>query len=159
MAAEGGEEEEIIVRYIYTGGLRGYPLDETHIIVTVDISVTVIPAYAFYGHYRIIEVICHEGVEKIEEFAFLQCTSLRRVIMPGVKEVEESAFETCDLNHVECDKLETIGNGAFFGNKNLRSINLPSARIVEEWAFWDCESLMNVKFGSKLERLVDNAFT
>ncbi len=73
-----GEEGEII------------PRDATHVIVHE--SVTVIRARAFFNHPNIVEVICHDKVEKIERDAFCDCPSLRRVIMPGVKIFELEAF-------------------------------------------------------------------
>ena len=73
-----GEEDEII------------PWEATHI--TMDEGVTFVRAQAFRGHRNIVEVICHDKVEKIEADAFRYCSSLRRVIMPNVKVVEEGAF-------------------------------------------------------------------
>ena len=118
------------IRYIYRGEEGEIiPEDVTHI--TIDISVTVIREEAFYDNPDIVEVICHDGVKKIEAFAFQYCESLRRVIMPGVEVVECQAFNNCEgLTDVECGKLEVIKVGAFSDCTSLRSINLPSARII-----------------------------
>jgi len=151
MAAEG------IRRFNYTGGDRRVPDDATH--VTIDESVRVIPARAFYGNRHIVEVICHENVKKIKEFAFAECPSLIRVIMPGVEIVEGGAFNSCEaLTDVECGKLEIIREHAFDSCTSLGSIDLPSAKIVEGSAFGWCEALTDVKFGSKLERIEEEAF-
>ena len=146
MAAEGDN----IVRFTYTGADgQVIPDVATHILV----QARVVRARAFYEHSSIVEVICHEDVEKIEEQAFCGCRSLRRVIMPGIKIVEEFAFYNCHaLEHLECDMLEIIGRGAFIRCESLNNINLPSARIVERGAFIACRALMDVKFGSRLER-------
>ena len=127
------------------------PREATHI--TVGEGVTFVRAHAFCDHPNIVEVICHDKVEKIERGAFILCPSLRRVIMPGVKEVEKMAFWGClALADVECGKLEIVGEWAFGGGCILlKSINLPSARIVEKYAFAEC-GLLNVKYGNKLER-------
>ncbi len=133
------------------------PLRATHIIVHE--SVTVIRAGAFEDHPNIVEVICHDKVDKIEREAFYYCFYLRRVIMPGVTIVEQWAFYHCNaLTDVECGKLEIIGEGAFSDCISLRSINLPSTRIVEVLAFADCEALTDATFGSKLERIEEKAF-
>eukprot|EP00573_Skeletonema_grethae_P013326 CAMPEP_0201709816 /NCGR_PEP_ID=MMETSP0578-20130828/58303_1 /ASSEMBLY_ACC=CAM_ASM_000663 /TAXON_ID=267565 /ORGANISM="Skeletonema grethea, Strain CCMP 1804" /LENGTH=172 /DNA_ID=CAMNT_0048198809 /DNA_START=108 /DNA_END=623 /DNA_ORIENTATION=+ len=152
MAAEGGN----IVRFTYTGADGEIiPRDATHVFVDAKI----IRGRAFYRHPNIVEVICHDKVEKIEERAFYQCPSLRRVIMRGVTIVERFAFYNCiALTDVECGKLEIIGKEAFFNCKSLRSINLPSARIVKYYAFNDCEDLTGVKFSNKLERFECRAF-
>ncbi len=88
MAAVGGNN---IVWYTYRGEV-GEVIDReaTHIIVGED--VTVILRDAFKDHPNIVEVFCHEKVEKIKPFAFYGCPRLRRVIMPGVTVVEHGAF-------------------------------------------------------------------
>jgi len=145
-------------RYIYRGedGER-IPDDVTH--VTVNADVTVVLRMAFCMHPNIVEVICHDKVEKIEQEAFYECPSLRRVIMPGVTIAEDRAFRGCRaLTDVECDKLEIIKAQAFFLCGSLWSINLPSARIVEGGSFAICKSLTDAQFGSKLERFDEAAF-
>jgi hypothetical protein len=135
-----GEEDEII------------PDGATHIFVGEDI--TFVRAWAFLRHPSIIEVICHEGVEKIERSAFAQCPNLKRVIMPGVKVLENGAFYNCRaLTDVECGKLEIIGYCAFGSCVSMKSINAPSAKLVEEGAFTHCRALTDVKFSNKLERI------
>eukprot|EP00985_Skeletonema_marinoi_P005481 scaffold2376_cov80-Skeletonema_marinoi.AAC.2 len=142
--------------YIYTGG-EAIPPGVTR--VHIDESVTVIPANAFYKNLDIEEVKCHDRVKTVGEMAFWRCTSLRRVIMPGVKAIEEDAFHDCNaLTTVECGKLERIGEGAFDGCKSLTSINLPSAKIIEGCAFYECTALTNVKFGKMLESISYGAF-
>ena len=154
MAAEGGN----IVRFTYTGAEGEIiPNEATHI--TVGDGVTFVRADAFWMHRKIVEVICHDRVEKIETSAFRQCHSLRRIIMRGVKIVEEQSFYWCDaLRDVECDKLEIIGSYAFGVCYSLRIINLPFARIIEDCAFAACEALADVKFGNELERFEGRAF-
>ncbi len=146
------------IRYIYRGEEGEIiPDGATHITVAED--VTFVRARAFEGHPNIVEIICHENVEKIEEEAFIYCSTLKRVIMPGVKIVERGAFVWCAaLTYVECGKLETIEEHTFGWCKYLGSINLPSVGIVEERAFYDCSNLKNVKFGNNLERFECGAF-
>ena len=70
------------MRYIYRGEEGEIiPDGATHITVAED--VTFVRARAFWHHPNIVEVICHENVEKIEVEAFEDCPSLKRVIMPG----------------------------------------------------------------------------
>ena len=132
------------------------PLDEaTHVVVDIEY----IPQGAFLQHQNIIEVSCHDRIEKIEAGAFADCPSLRRVVMGGVKIVERAVFIECPtLEDVECDKLEIIKEGAFARCISLRSINLPSARIIEEIAF-AVTALTEVTFGNNLERIDRIAFS
>ena len=131
------------------------PLEATHVFVDMDY----IPQGAFYEHPNIIEAICHDRIEKIEDGAFASCPSLRRVIMPGVKIVERAVFIQCTaLEDVECNMLEVIKHGAFARCYSLRSINLPSARIIEQQAL-AVTALTDVTFGNNLERLDRIAFS
>ena len=152
-AAVGGNN---IVWFTYTGAVgEVIPLEATHI----NVLARVIPGFAFRGHPNVIEVFCHDVVEKIERNAFFRCPSLRRVIMPGVKVAWWQAFAECPaLTDVECGKLEIIGLSAFKSCKSLRGINLPSARIVEQMVFSECKELTEVKFSNKLERIGEKAF-
>eukprot|EP00984_Skeletonema_dohrnii_P005391 scaffold1897_cov74-Skeletonema_dohrnii-CCMP3373.AAC.3 len=142
--------------YIYNGR-EVVPRHVTR--VRIHESLTVIPAAAFRRNRNIKEVECHDRVKTVEEYAFWNCPSLRRVIMPGVEEVEGYAFMNSKaLTDVDCDKLEIIRYHAFCWCKSLGSINLPSARIVEGSAFYGCEALTNVKFGKELESIGRAAF-
>ena len=145
------------IRYIYWGEEGEIiPREATHI--TVSEYCTFVRVEGFFLHPNIVEVICHNGVKKIGERAFCGCSNLRRVIMPGVKIVENAACGHCNaLMDVECGKLEIIGKRAFDNCRSLKSINLPSAIIVDENAF-SHSALTNVKFGSKLERFEGSAF-
>ena len=155
MADEGDNN---FIRYVYMGEVgERIPREGTHITVSED--VTVILYQAFEGHTNIVEVVCHEDVEKIEPMAFRKCPSLRRVVMPGVKIIEEYAFNDCPaLTDVEIGKPEIIKDMAFMDCESLKKINLTSARIVGWWAFNGCEALTNVKFGSILESIDKGAF-
>eukprot|EP00985_Skeletonema_marinoi_P017820 scaffold9864_cov66-Skeletonema_marinoi.AAC.2 len=127
--------------------------------VRIDKSLTVIPARAFYRNQHIEEVEFNDDVETVEEYAFRNCPSLRRVIMRGVKIIENDAFGNCKaLTDVESGKLERIGRGAFYDCESLRSINLTSAKIVGECAFFGCKALTTVKFGKELESIEEWAF-
>ncbi len=145
-------------RYIYKGRRDEYiPGHVTHIIVRED--VTVVRSGAFFGHFNVIEVICHDKVERIEEDAFNHCRSLKRVIMPGVTIVKMLAFYQCfDLVDVQCDSLERIGYEAFGSCKSLSNIHLPSIKVVGEGVFEWCVALTDVTFGSKLMRIEGRAF-
>ena len=146
--------------YIFTGSrdVGRVPLHVTH--VRIAKALKFVPARAFWGHPNIEEVICHDGVERVNEFAFYNSPFLRRVIMPGVKVLEQCAFNLCtSLTYIECGKLEVIGQSAFASCTSLdSSIDLPSIRIVQKSAFCDCKNLINAKFGKDLESIGDSVF-
>ena len=130
----------------------------THL--SIHESITIIPSHKFHCHPNIVELICHNGVRTIEYDAFWSCPRLKRLIMPGIEEVERCVFSLCAaIEHVECQKLEIIGEDAFSYCESLGSIDLPSAKIVEEGAFDGCDALTDVKFGKNLESIGEKAFS
>ena len=139
--------------FIYRGGGReAIPYDSTH--VRVHDSITAIPARAFQRHRNIVELICHPGVKRIENEAFVRCSSFKRVIMPGVEMVQNGAFSYCEsLTEIECDALEGIGSFAFSFCSSLRSINLQSVKFVNAGAFVYCKQLKDVVFSGNLESI------
>eukprot|EP00985_Skeletonema_marinoi_P023652 scaffold15867_cov222-Skeletonema_marinoi.AAC.1 len=142
--------------YIYNGR-EAVPPGVTR--VRINESLTVIPAEAFNGNPSIEELECHDRVKTVGRWAFRECPSLRVVIMPGVKVVEQYAFYDCEaLTDVECDKLERIGESAFVRCQSLGSINLPSAKIVGGRAFYECKALTKVEFGKELKLIEFMAF-
>ena len=138
MIAEGGRNiawftgEEII------------PGNATHLIVHARI----IPEWAFEGHPNIIEVICSERVRKIKQYAFYQCRSLRRIIMPDVEYVGSAAFCNCPaLTDVKFGKkLHRLGSYAFARCTHLERITLPMKDwiVAQDNLFDACNNLKQV---------------
>ena len=84
-------------------------------------------------------VIIPEGVLKIGDRAFLNCTSLTNIILPeGVKK---------------------IGDYAFFGCANLKNIILPkSLKIIEGNAFTNCINLTSITIPDDVGYIALGAF-
>ena len=74
MAVMGGNN---IMRYVYRGEV-GELIPEVATHVTVAEDVTVVLARAFRDHHKIVEIICHDGVKKIEREAFRCCLNAGR---------------------------------------------------------------------------------
>lgn len=144
--------------YVFTGrDGEVIPDGVTHVLIAK--ARKFVPARAFQHNFSIEEVICHDGVIKIEAYAFENCPRLRRVIVPGVRVIGKWAFYNCwTLPYIECGKLEIIGEMAFGGCESLNSIILPSIKIVQRNAFTNCENLTNVEFGKELESIGEKAF-
>ena len=155
MLAAEDNDAAVVGIYIYRGG-EAIPRHVTHVYV---VNLSAVPAGAFSSHPNIEEVICHDGVEKIEQYAFSCCPRLRRVVMPGMKFLREGAFYYCRaLTYIECGNLERIGAAAFRECKSLSSIDLSSIKIVEDGAFLFCTNLTNAKLGKDLEAIRSDAF-
>ncbi len=149
------DDDEI---FVYMGGDQQVPDGVRR--AKIHISVKIVRARAFYNRRQLIYVEFHDGVEIIEEKAFMQCQSLRGPIrLPGVKIIKTDAFWYCrDLTDVEFgDKLETIENAVFY-NTGLIKIKMPSVRTIGRGVFSSCGELTDVEFGKALRTLQYGAF-
>eukprot|EP00984_Skeletonema_dohrnii_P012740 scaffold5202_cov133-Skeletonema_dohrnii-CCMP3373.AAC.5 len=154
--AEFDDTDEV---FVYTGGDQVVPNDVRR--VRIDKSVKIIPRLAFDGLDNLIDVEFHDGIERVGEDAFNGCSSLRGVILLGVKIIEARAFSRCiGLTEVELfgDKLETIEEGAFYSCNSLRTLTMPSIRSIHRGAFIDCVQLTDLEFGEELETIQEFAF-
>ncbi len=103
------------------------------------------------------------GVEKISDGAFSQCTNLSIVMLPsGLSEIGNRAFLGCE-NITELilpNSLEKIGNYAFASLKKLTNINIPdSITIIPEAVFSECDALKSMHLGKNTKKIGANAFS
>eukprot|EP00970_Alexandrium_tamarense_P015662 scaffold5368_cov206-Alexandrium_tamarense.AAC.4 len=62
----------------------------------IDPSVTVIPDIEFYGRSRLVEVELCDGLQTIDDGAFIGCSSLQSILIPSiVEEILFMAFDGC----------------------------------------------------------------
>jgi hypothetical protein len=144
--------------FVYTGGEQRVPHDVKRVRIAEDVDT--IPERTFQHCNQLIEVVGHNRLRKIEQYAFHECPCLSSVSkMTGVIEIEDFAFYHCyRLRELEFDKLEIIGYYAIFYCNSLRSIKMPSIRRVGGYAFAKCYALRDAVFGKDLERIERNAF-
>ena len=120
-------------------------------------------------------VIMDNGVKRVSESAFLNCTSLKSVSIPlslrTIKErgfsgctslteitipnvvvyIEKQAFQGCTglSEFVIPNSVETVGEGAFKDCSSLETVTVgQGVKIIDEGAFADCTSLKEVYFNA-----------
>eukprot|EP00984_Skeletonema_dohrnii_P005386 scaffold1896_cov86-Skeletonema_dohrnii-CCMP3373.AAC.2 len=137
--------------FVYTGGRA--PRHVTH--VRIDESVEVIEEEAFEGCEDLVHVETHDGIRRVDRWAFISCKSLRRINLKSVVEIMVQAFYECEnLESVEFgDKLERIQLGAFYGCSSLTSLKLPSIISIEVHAFCKCKALTDIELSERLETI------
>eukprot|EP00984_Skeletonema_dohrnii_P034472 scaffold33569_cov84-Skeletonema_dohrnii-CCMP3373.AAC.6 len=152
---EWDEDDDI---FVYMGGDQVVPDDVRR--VRIDKSVKIIPRDAFNGREHLIYVEFHDGIERIENWAFEGCELLRGVKLLGVKVIKLGAFASCrGMTEVEFGvELETIGSCAFQYCTSLTRVRMPSVRSIGRWAFKNCEQLTDLEFGEGLETIQEHAF-
>lgn len=85
------------------------------------------------------DIVIHEGITKVGDYAFCNCVELTGVILP--------------------ESVLSIGNSAFSGCSKLVSISFPSElKTIGKDAFYDCESLSSVVIPEKVTDIGNSAF-
>ena len=103
------------------------------------------------------------GVEELGTAAFRNCSSLRRITLPGsMRTIGDNAFEGCyelySLAFIP-GHLESIGQYAFSSCVSLQRVSLPSTVThLGERAFYYCLSLTDVALSDGLAQLSPYVF-
>ena len=110
----------------------------------------------------ITSVCFEEGLQKIRDGAFYNCTLLESITLPStVTEIGTFAFKDCsNLREVIFnDGLQKIGFGAFNKCTSLESIAFPSNLVeIGVSAFYGCRNLREVILNNGLQKIDTNAF-
>ena len=122
---------------------------------------------AFFCCSNLREVIFNEGLQKIGDLTFYECTSLESIKLPStLVEIGISAFHSCSnfKKVIFKDGLQKIGDGAFCDCESLESIKLPSTVTeIGDEAFLDCRNLREVilfndGLNERLQKVGNRAF-
>ena len=111
---------------------------------------------------KIKSVVIENGVTRIGEKSFCECTSLTAVTIPNsVTSIGEEAFRACyALADITIpNSVTSIEWSAFYNCKALTKINIPnSVKFIRSWAFNSCSSLAEVNLPNGIETIEDGLF-
>lgn len=136
----------------------------------------------YIGNDKIVKI--PEGVNQIGQDAFLDCTTVEKIIIPnGVTRICRYAFYGCkNLKYISLpNTLRTIEGDAFDGCESLESITIPDSvteiykeafrncgiksiiipygiTTIESNTFAVCDELVNVDIPDSVTEIKDNAF-
>ena len=103
-----------------------------------------------------------EGVETIGDNAFVNCTSLKAIVIPqSLTAIGNSIFAGCSsLSSVEFKEgVETIGNNAFENCTSLATVIFPeSLTAIGDGAFKGCSGLKTILFSENIDAYGSNVF-
>lgn len=125
-------------------------------------DVVAIDSMAFMQNTSITKVILPNGLKQIGEGAFYECSNLVEVLFPdSIIAIGDYAFANC-MNIEKLDlpeNLVTIDQYAFAGCISLTSINFPcKLTTIDSYAFLSCVGLTKVTLSSSIETIGENAF-
>ncbi|MDE5813945.1 MAG: leucine-rich repeat domain-containing protein [Muribaculaceae bacterium] len=131
---------------------EGQYIDRTDIeevVIAEGQGITEIPDYAFLGCTSLKKVRLPKGLRKIGFQAFSECSALEEINLPSsLEDIGSNSFTYCSsldgLTFPDC--LKHIGHNAFSFCDSLKEAILPdSLEEIESYAFSDCESLRKVR--------------
>ncbi|WP_321428971.1 leucine-rich repeat protein [uncultured Methanolobus sp.] len=131
--------------------------------VTIPDSVTKIDNNAFMECTSLTSVTIPDGVTVIGSSAFYRCTDLAELTLPdSVTSIGATAFYSCtNLTSLTLgNNVETLGNFVFRGCSALTNMIIPdSVTRIPVLAFSECSALTTVDIGSGVRMIPANAFT
>jgi len=147
--------------YVYKGE-PWYDIPSDVTSVEFHPSVREVPYRAFKKCRRLKHVKLNEGLEKIGNYAFYLCQSLKTIEVPSsVVEIGNNAFAFCEsLRFVVLNEgLKKIDYDAFFYCESLEKIEFPpSLDEIGSHAFVKCVLLREVKFNEGLRTIKWGSF-
>ena len=99
-----------------------FGLRESIMEIRIDVGVTSIGSWAFWGCNNLTRVAIPEDVTSIGRLAFIRCSSLTSITIPAsVTSIGSYAFAECSglMTVTIPDSVTSIGDGAFAGCSNL----------------------------------------
>ena len=125
-------------------------------------TVDKINSYAFYNCTSLTSVEIGDSVTSIGSGVFCGCDSLTSVEIPNsVTSIGSSAFSNCtSLTSVEIgDSVTSIGYSAFENCTSLTNVEIPdSVTSIGSDAFYKCTSLTSVEIGDSVTSIGNYAF-
>ena len=131
--------------------------------IIIGDGVTRIGEYAFYDCSSLTSITIPNSVTRIGEYAFYDCSSLTSVNIPNsVTTIGEHAFDSCSsLTSVTIgNSVTTIGVYAFSECSSLTSVTIPnSVTTIGGYAFSGCSSLTSVTIPNSVTTIGNEAFS
>ncbi len=129
--------------------------------VTLNSSLTTIPAYAFYGT-GLTEITIPSSVTAIGSYAFADCSALASVnlsTLTDLTDIGAGAFRGTAITTLNLpNSVNTIGDGAFALCEQLTQATINSVKTMGSFVFALCPNLTTAVFGDEAQSTGDYTF-
>ncbi|MCL2185787.1 MAG: leucine-rich repeat domain-containing protein [Treponema sp.] len=114
-----------------------------------------------FSKEKVSKVLFHDGINKISNNAFSECTFLTEITIPaGITSIGDAAFSYCKNLESITIQNEIIGNVMFAFCTGLTEITIPdSVTSIGERAFYDCTGLTEITIPASVTSIGYKAFT
>ena len=137
--------------------------------VTIPDSVTSIGRYAFHGCTGLTEILYNAKAAADLDYysnafssAGTSSDGLRVIIGDGVKKIPDYLFSNCTglISVTIPDSVTSIGDWAFYGCEGLTSVTIPNGvTSIGSYAFKGCTGLTSVTIPDSVTSIGENAFS
>ena len=128
-------------------------------LIVFDKDITSIGEYAFYECSKLTSIQMPESVTEVREYAFY-CTNLCNIVLSeNISKLGDYSFYKTKIKNIDLPtKITSIGCCAF-SKSDLISIDIPNnITSINEYTFNDCNSLVNVVIGERVNYFYSYAF-
>lgn len=140
-------------------------------------NITIIDDYGL-AYSPLLTTLQLPKLKTLGQYAFMQCTKLKKVISPLLTTIPKYAFYMTNLDTFDFSKITSIAESAFAQckfktlnlpqlthvllyvfaeNKELEEVNMPLVKLVSTGSFSDCSKLVKV-IGSNIININNAAF-
>lgn len=116
----------------------------------------------FEDHSELINIILPEGLIRIGDKAFANCSGIINITIPqSVKHIGKEAFKGCkNLASITLPKnMDSIGDGAFADCSELKSFTIPDGIVtIQKKSFENCGKLTNIIIPQSVISIKEDAF-
>ena len=156
-----GLEEIVVPEYSPDGDLvtsvGRFSCDDYLKRITLPSSITCIEQWAFRDCSNLESITLNSDLPvEISNEAFLNCTSLREINIPGgISNVWNGAFRNCkSLTDITFPAgLELIGSMAFGGCENLEEVHFPNTLKTVMNSFESCKKIRKITIPGSVEKM------
>jgi len=127
--------------------------------LTIDKSVQIIGAKAFFGNQNIYSVVIPDGVKLIDEQAFFSNRELRSITIPNsVTTINSSAFAFTGLTSLTLPNALTRISSQTFRNTKISSLIIPPSVTIIEYSAFSEVPLTSLVIPNTVTEIGGNAF-